>query len=443
MRISILTTGSRGDVQPFIALGKGLAQAGHDVCLATHADFAPLVFGSDITFAPILADARALHDAEDALQMMSAGRNPFAFIRRFARLHAPFINEITERCWKACRDTDVILTSVTAVFQGQAIAERAGKPLCLAYLQPNTPSRYLPNCVFPEMPAWLRRRGWANWLSHLLIGGYFWLCNRSAINEARQTVLGLPWTTAFGAPMRLFKQAPVLYGFSEQVVTRPPDWGPQHHVTGYWFLDTSDHWVPPAELQAFLDDGPPPIMIGFGSMHAADGEDTTQVVLEALKQTGERCILLTGWGGLHDLPRSEQWFAIDSVPHDWLLPRTRAAVHHGGAGTTAACLRAGIPALVVPFMADQFFWGRRVHELGAGPAPIPRTQLTVENLTAGIKELVENAELRRQAELLGKKIRAENGVARAVAAIEELFAAPAVEPAPLPAARLPVPVRLR
>jgi UDP:flavonoid glycosyltransferase YjiC (YdhE family) len=158
-------------------------------------------------------------------------------------------------------------------------------------------------------------------------------------------------------------------------------------------------------------------------MHTDDAAATTEVVLESLRRTGQRGVILTGWGGLRDLPRSNQWFAAEAVPHDWLLPRSRAMIHHGGAGTVAACLRAGIPAVVVPFMADQFFWGRRIHDLGAGPEPISRRQLSVQRLSAAIEEAVQSPFLRRRAAFLGQNIREEDGVERAVEAIENMHEA--------------------
>ncbi|MCP4593378.1 MAG: glycosyltransferase family 1 protein, partial [bacterium] len=153
---------------------------------------------------------------------------------------------------------------------------------------------------------------------------------------------------------------------------KPSDWGEQAHVTGYWFLDHVSDWQPPADLVRFLESGPPPVYVGFGSMMSRRAEQTTRITLDALKQSGQRGLIATGWGALSQSDLPDEVFLIESVPHDWLFPRTAAVVHHGGAGTTGAGLRAGVPGIVVPFGGDQPFWARRVEALGVGPAPIPR-----------------------------------------------------------------------
>ncbi len=212
---------------------------------------------------------------------------------------------------------------------------------------------------------------------------------------------------------------PVLYSFSEHVVPRPDDWPETTVATGYWFLEQDETWQPPAALVQFLAAGPPPVYVGFGSMAGKDPARLTRIVLDALEQSGQRGLLATGWGGLavEDLP--ENLFAIDSAPHDWLFPRVSAVVHHGGAGTTAAGLRAGKPTLISPFMGDQPFWGQRVCEQGVGPKPIPQKQLSADALATAIHQLTHDQDMRQRATALGQKLRAENGVARAVAWIEE------------------------
>ncbi|MBL1129515.1 MAG: glycosyltransferase family 1 protein, partial [Chloroflexi bacterium] len=216
------------------------------------------------------------------------------------------------------------------------------------------------------------------------------------------------------------QNSPVLYGFSEAVIAKPADWGSQAHVTGYWFLESERDWQPPPALEDFLQRGPTPISIGFGSMSSGKAEETAQLVLQALAKSGQRAILLTGWQGLQvdDLPNYV--FALDSAPHDWLFSQVSAVVHHGGAGTTAAGLRAGVPPIVIPFFADQPFWGQRVADLGVGPTPIPRKKLAADRLAHAIQQAVQDSAMRRRAVALGEKIRAENGVARPVALIDRM-----------------------
>src|SRR5262249_31336952 len=194
---------------------------------------------------------------------------------------------------------------------------------------------------------------------------------RQPVNEWRRELLHLPPLSGGPLARQLDdRRLPILYGYSPAVLPKPPDWDERTHVTGYWFLDHLPDWRPPEGLVDFLRVGPPPVSVGFGSMRSQHPEAVTELVVEALARAGQRGILLTGWGGLRGIDRPERVFTVEAVPHDWLFPQVRAAVHHGGAGTAAAALRAGIPSVVVPFFGDQSFWGRRVAALGAGTKPI-------------------------------------------------------------------------
>ena len=210
------------------------------------------------------------------------------------------------------------------------------------------------------------------------------------------------------------EQTPGLYAFSSLVVPRPKDWPEWIHVTGYWFLQPSQNWEPPDGLMEFLDAGSPPVYIGFGSMTNRKPEEGVEIALEALQESGQRGILLRGWGGMSpdDLPKNV--FLLDSIPHTWLFPRMSAVVHHGGAGTTGAGLRSGVPSIVVPHFADQPYWGERVQKLGVGPAPIARWRLTAGSLAKAIRRAVEDTGMRERAAKLGAAIRAETGAQNAV-----------------------------
>lgn len=210
----------------------------------------------------------------------------------------------------------------------------------------------------------------------------------------------------------------MLHYYSLHVVPRPHDWPRNAHVTGYWFLDRLDEWKPSAELQAFLDEGEAPVYVGFGSMAGRNPQRVANIVIEALQQAKVRGIIATGWGGLevNDVP--DTILHIDQAPHEWLFPRMSAVVHHGGAGTTAAGLRAGRPTVVCPFMGDQPFWGNRVHVLGVGPKPIPQKKLTVKKLANALRAVTSNVAMRKRAESLGDQIRHEDGISNAIAIIE-------------------------
>jgi UDP:flavonoid glycosyltransferase YjiC (YdhE family) len=203
------------------------------------------------------------------------------------------------------------------------------------------------------------------------------------------------------------------------VISKPSDWH-NTHVTGYWFLDAAPDWTPPSDLVDFLQAGSPPVYIGFGSMGNRNPEETADLVLQALAKTGQRAIMLSGWSGMRKENLPDSAYLIDSIPHSWLFPRVAAVVHHGGAGTTAAGLRAGVPTVIIPFFGDQGFWGQQVADLGVGTEPIPRKQLTAQRLAQAIQTAVTDQMMRQRAAALGAKIREEDGIASAVAVIQEI-----------------------
>jgi UDP:flavonoid glycosyltransferase YjiC (YdhE family) len=427
LRIVIPTIGSLGDVQPYVALGLGLQAAGHHVRLATHGDFAPFIRSWGLDFWAIEESARAFHALEAGQKMIGAGANAFVFMRHFARLRQPLMDSLVARTYQACQDADAIVASNSALLIGHAVAEKLGLPILSSCLQPMGISRFQANSLFPPAPSWWPLPGTYNVLTNILVGEVLWQFLRTAVNKARQEVLDLPPFSLLG-PVGLFESAPVLHAYSSAVIARPPDWGDLHHMTGYWFLERPPNWQPSRRLVDFLEAGPAPVYVGFGSMNNRNPDEVTDLVVRALRRCGQRGILMMGWGGLGHMPQSDQILAVESGPHDWLFPRMAAVVHHGGAGTTAAGLRAGTPSLVVPFMADQPFWGRRVFELGAGPRPIPRRELTVDRLAETIRAMVNNPDMRLRALAFSRQLRAENGVADAVAVIERRVGAATPRP---------------
>jgi sterol 3beta-glucosyltransferase len=254
-----------------------------------------------------------------------------------------------------------------------------------------------------------------NKLSHQLFAAIGLAMYRRPINDWRREVLGLP--PAKGEDRLRGKPVTKLYAYSQAVIPRPADWDESSVITGYWFLDGPTNWRPEPALVKFLHDGPPPVYVGFGSMFMHGGARKTEIVLKALRLTGQRGVLATGWGGLTEDNTPNGIFVLDAVPHDWLLPQVAAVVHHGGAGTTGAGLRAGKPTIICPFVGDQTFWGRRVAALGVGPRPIPRKRLTAERLAEAIQIALNDKSIRQRAASLGETIRAEGGIGHAVAHI--------------------------
>jgi len=417
MRVRVITIGSQGDVRPCVALGAGLKAAGHDVRIVAHPGFEALVRRRGLDFAPVAGDPRELAVGENRQlrELHDRGRSLFRWVRTFNEVDAPLMRQRLRDCWEACQDADVIVASALPYLFAYAIAMKLQVPLVRAFYFPVSPTRSHP---IDFLPQWVRLGERLNLASYHAQRHFLWQIARPWLAGACRDVLGirrLPRLEPFGELDR--KQQLLLYAYSAAVAPPAPDWGTWIEVTGYWFLDQPTNWTPPPALGAFLDDGPPPVCIGFGSM-TFDRNELVRVVARALDLTGQRAVLLTGWGGLRppELPRN--MITLDWVPLNRLFPRMAAVVHHGGAGTTADSLCAGVPTVVVPFFFDQFFWGRRVFELGAGPRPIPRKRLDAETLANAIRSAVTDPDMRRRAAAVGERILAENGVARAVTAFE-------------------------
>jgi len=413
MKITILTIGSLGDVQPYVALGLGLQSSGHTVKLATSHSFADFITSWGLGFASVEGDFQTLLKSELGQNWLESGQNPMHFFSQFVQLMQPFIEKLLVDSFHACQGTDAIIYSPLA-FGGYSIAEQLGVPSYLAALQPSRRTRAFPNLLTPVN---LNLGGTYNWLTYIFVEQLFWQLFQGSFNQWRQSTLNLPPFPWFG-PMGQIQQqkVPFLYGYSSTVLPKPDDWPDWTHITGYWFLDHPSNWQPPADLVDFLESGTRPVYVGFGSMNSRNPEALTELVLKALTQTRQRGILSTGWGGISNSNLPDHIFKVESVPHDWLFPKMAAVVHHGGAGTTAAGIRAGVPSITIPFFGDQPFWGQRVARLGVGPEPILQNQLTVERLTVAIDSATSNRSMLARAVALSKCIQAEDGVLRAVEA---------------------------
>jgi UDP:flavonoid glycosyltransferase YjiC (YdhE family) len=411
MQLTIVALGSFGDVLPFVALGKGLLNAGYGVRIATFQTFADLIAKQGLQFAPVDGDPRQVLQSQTGQIWLESGKNPVKFITMLRKLYSP---ESLQRALKdtlaACRGSDAVLYTPLGA-AGYHVAEKMGIPRIYLILQPVSRTREYPS-IF--MPQWKIGAGY-NWISYLITEQLMWQTLRVQANRWRVEILDLKPMPYLGPFNILYRdKAPMIFGYSQHVVPRPadiPDW---HHITGYWFLESEDDWSPPAGLEGFLAKKPKPIYIGFGSMSGGVARDLVRMTIEALERSKQRAVVVGGWAEAHQDEFPETVYACDYAPHEWLFPQMAAVVHHGGAGTTAAGIRAGIPSIIIPFMGDQPFWGRRVYELGVGPEPVSRRGLTAELLGNRITQAVSDPTLTEKASVLREKIRAEDGVSEAV-----------------------------
>jgi UDP:flavonoid glycosyltransferase YjiC (YdhE family) len=316
---------------------------------------------------------------------------------------------------RAAQGADLLISHGMVYLLGASVGQSLGVPVVETQLMPTLPSRTPPPLPLPK---------WADKLPgvvNVALGhaarAAVWHTLRPAYNQIVRPALGLP-PFPWSGPNNV--SHPRLFGYSPALVEPPASWPANVRVTGAWRLEEGACWRPPEALTEFLKAGPPPVYVGFGSMinHAPDAFTTK--VLEASRASGKRMILATGWGGLSSLPpdASERIMTIGRAPHDWLFPRMALAVHHGGAGTTAAATWAGIPSVLVPVFGDQPFWAARLAQLGVAPPPLPREKVTAAALTAAILA-ADSPAMRARAAALGERVRGENGVANALDALAE------------------------
>lgn len=414
MNVLMVTFGSRGDVQPFVALGVGLQQAGHRVTVCTSRSFADLVTENRLAFAGMDVDVIEMANDPEARKAIEGGGNPLRLIRRVQGA----MRTMLEDEWTAVQATtpDLIIYHPKSL-GGYHLGQKLGIPTVLSLPLPAyTPTTAFANPILPfdDLGGWLNRLSYK--LIPLISAPYM-----GTVNAWRRETLDLPPVDRFFNEISATNnRMPTLYPYSTHLIPRPADWPETTQAPGYWFLDQQSEWQPPADLLAFLEDGPPPVYVGFGSMSGTRPQALARIAIAALQQTGQRGVMATGWGGLalDDVPQTV--FKLQEAPHDWLFPRMSAVVHHGGAGTTATGLRAGKPTMICPFMGDQPFWGSRVQAVGVGPAPIKQKKLTAAGLAAAIDQMVNDGTMREKAAVLEEKIRAEDGIANALAFIEQL-----------------------
>ncbi len=411
MNISILTYGSRGDVQPYLALALGLQKAGHTVKLVAPHRFAALAASCQVPFVPLAGDPE-----EISKRINDVGENPFRVAQVIRDFVFSITPEVSRASFAAAEGADLLIHSFLFTTGMHSWAREHQLPdVSIQYMPVFAPTRAFPNPAFAQVPP-----GPFSTLTHWLTEQIMWTGGNCGYKPALAAHPEISYPTKLYWPFRDSPErsrTPLLFAYSPSVLPRPGEWGAEVHVTGYFFLD-DEPYQPPEALIRFLEAGPPPICITFGSMINRQAEKIQQAIVAAVTQSRQRAIFLTGWGDWKTQSDSENLLYLQAVPHSWLLPRCKLVIHHGGAGSTAAGLRAGIPNIVVPHTADQPFWGKRVQALGAGPTPIPVKKLTVNRLLTAIAE-AENPAVIAAAEAVGRLIRAENGVQAAVSLIEQ------------------------
>lgn len=409
MRALIFTFGTRGDIEPYAALAERLQREGHSAVLSAPEVYREELERRHITFAPM---GTAMHDL--VRDMMANTQGPAEAMKLASRM-APAMRTSLSDQWAVAQQVEpTVIVSHPKALAGFHIAEHLGVPFVASLPLPFlTPTR---DFAIPFLSR--RLPGAVNKLSYQF-NRFTAIAYGGMLNRFRAQSLGIRRSSRVSDYLhRGGERVPVLYPFSPQVIPRPEDYPTSAHVTGYWFREKQEQkWIPPLALRSFLDEGPA-IYVGFGSMgFEKRAEERSAVILDAVKRAGVRAVVAKGWGGVSDIT-DERIFMIDEAPHDWLFSRVSAVVHHGGAGTTAAGLRAGKPTLICPVLGDQPFWGARVHALGAGPLPLRK--VTAAALSTRIEQLISTSHYAERAASLARSISHEDGTGNAVRILEQI-----------------------
>jgi sterol 3beta-glucosyltransferase len=412
VKFTIHTLGTRGDLQPYLALAIGLRERGHQVLLIGPEQFGGWADRYDVPFAALPAEFLDVLESPEAKAIIGRSRGGFGAGFKLLKHYVGLLRQMLEIEWAAARDMapDAVLYHPKAL-GAPHIALRLDVPSMLASPMPG----FTPTSAFPTPLLPFANLGPLNRLSHRLMMHAGDALFARPIGCWRREVLGLERRQRPARPLA------TLYAYSANIVPRPADWGPEVAVTGYWKLPAAA-WAPAEDLARFLAAGEAPVYVGFGSMPGAAPEALTRTIIEGLQRAGRRGLLATGGGALGRLDGQKDMAFIDGAPHEILFRHVRSAIHHGGAGTTGASLGAGLPTTICPFIGDQPFWGRLIAELGVGPKALNKRTLGPDDVARAVRAMDQPA-MRAKAADLGHAIRAEGGLSAAIGVIEARLAA--------------------
>jgi sterol 3beta-glucosyltransferase len=400
--ITILCGGSRGDVQPYLALAIALKKLGKEVRIASSQNHASLAQSYEIDFYPTSADFDSLNVDPDMIRQAQQADNPLKMFFSFQKMKKYGIHMV-DQSYAACADSELIVYH-PGISIGYFAAKKMGVPSVLASPFPLHRTRQRPAVILYGK---IKPNPLVNLLSYAMLQKMLWMTAESSLKPFWKEKFGtLP--QPFGSPFERHQDArhPAVVSCSNYVFERPSDWNEHIHQHGYWYLDRQDDYTPPKALADFLDHAEKPIYIGFGSMfNPAESERVLKIILPALARLGKRAVVN---GLATDLPTPDTVCVVNNIPHTWLFPRVAAVCHHGGAGTSAEGFRAGVPSVILPFALDQHAWAQRAYELGVGAQPVAYKQLTAKKLADAITFVLQD-QILTNAKTLAQKIASETG----------------------------------
>ena len=414
--IVFLTSGTRGDVQPVTALARGLQDKGYVVRVAAPPAFRGIVEAQSVPFAPLEGNPSDLLTTPGSQSALTFNNSPLQGIKSalgYLKAAQPVYAQMLQNAWITSQEASALVIGLPTIW-GTSIAEKLGIACIGAFLQPVTSTRDFPS---PLLPSTLKLGQAYNQLTYWLMSQAVYLPWRKTINQWRRDSLGL-------GPLPLFydhfeKMDAVLYGFSEKVVAHPKNWNDKKFITGYWSLPANSY-SPTSELKSFIENNNKPFFFGFGSPGMHEPMALIELLMTAIEKTNIRAVISLPKDVDVATQNEKIYIQKENIPHNWLFPHMAGIIHHGGAGTTAEALKAGVPSFITPLAVDQFFWGEKVYQLGVSPRAVPQRELTLEKLVNALEEMKEER-MKEAAQILGEELRAEDGIANAVRALETVL----------------------
>ena len=416
-QITLLTYGTRGDVEPFIALAESLAEAGYRPSLVAPRPFHALAEAHRIPFVGLDGDPAAI----SAALTDQAGMNPLRMMRFMSAYLYPLAERVFGQAALACQESDAIVHTFLMTYAGHHLACERGIPDVSAQFFPVfSPTGAYPAPVFPDWPLGPGYRR----LTHRAVTFAFRFGSEALYRRLRRSRPGLPQLHTWQLDRKGWIDTPLLLAYSPRLVPPPAELGANAHLTGFWFPRTRPDWRPTGRLVRFLESGQRPVFMGFGSMSSERHAGRLMECLEGIDAQGLRAVLAEGPGFPSPGPLPDSVCLIEEVPYSWLFPRVEAVVHHGGAGTTGAAAFAGVPQVVIPFSADQAFWGRRAYLAGVAAEPLPLRRLSATRFRQALAAAAQGVHIRKAAEALADDVRGEPGTAAAVEMIRQVVGPP-------------------
>ncbi|MEZ5008443.1 MAG: glycosyltransferase [Chitinophagales bacterium] len=415
-KVTILTIGTSGDVHPFVALGIGLKKAGFEVKIATHEEFKTLVEDYGLTFSPVVGNVGASMKTEQVKKSIDEGGKRKEFFNSLIDEAAPLFEQALLEFKTACEGAELVVSSALTLHVASYLTDHFDVPLIFCSVNPAGPTSEFHHILADPAIGPKVMHSAYNKTTHKILTEIIWRYIKAELEPAWNKLMPEvkfpkldPLQKAFERKLPL-----ILMAYSPAILPKPKDWSVLQHVTGFWWLPSIEKYAPEQALVDFVENGEKPIYAGFGSMANENDQMLSTIVIPAIKALHQRAVILDDGSDLSEFKNDPDLFFIKRADFNWLFPKMKAIVHHGGVGTTGLSIQAGIPTLIVSFIPDQRFWGWQLAQIGAMPKPIPKKSINYQTFHDSLQELINNQTYHNITHELAVKMKEEHGVDTAV-----------------------------